>query len=76
MGDDADENGCVGSAGYTWCEPLAKCLRAWEEPCESDDAEPQLVGADEDEYGCISSAGFQWCNATQECERYVICVDF
>ncbi len=33
-GGDVDEHGCVGSAGYTWCEPKQKCLRTWEEPCE------------------------------------------
>ena len=32
-GGDRDEHGCIGSAGYTWCEPKKKCLREWEEPC-------------------------------------------
>jgi hypothetical protein len=32
-GSDRDEHGCIGSAGYTWCEPKQKCLREWEEPC-------------------------------------------
>ena len=32
-GGDVDEHGCKGSAGYTWCEPLKKCVREWEEPC-------------------------------------------
>ncbi len=34
VGGDRDEHGCIGSAGYTWCEPKQKCLREWEEPCE------------------------------------------
>ena len=33
IGGDKDEHGCIGSAGYTWCEPKKKCLREWEEPC-------------------------------------------
>ncbi|WAC05582.1 MAG: hypothetical protein OS112_02850 [Methanoregula sp.] len=32
-GSDRDSHGCIGSAGYTWCEPKQKCLREWEEPC-------------------------------------------
>jgi hypothetical protein len=34
LGGDRDEHGCIGSAGYTWCEKKAKCLRIWEEKCE------------------------------------------
>lgn len=33
LGGDADEHGCIGSAGYTWCELKNKCLRTWEEAC-------------------------------------------
>jgi hypothetical protein len=32
-GSDRDSHGCIGSAGYTWCEPKQKCLREWEESC-------------------------------------------
>ena len=34
VGGDKDEHGCIGSAGYTWCEVKQKCLREWEEKCE------------------------------------------
>ena len=34
VGGDKDEHGCIGSAGYSWCEPKQKCLRVWEENCE------------------------------------------
>jgi hypothetical protein len=34
VGNDKDEHGCIGSAGYTWCELKNKCLRTWEEKCE------------------------------------------
>jgi len=33
VGNDRDEHGCIGSAGYSWCEAKQKCLRIWEEPC-------------------------------------------
>jgi len=33
VGGDRDAHGCIGSAGYQWCEAKAKCLRIWEEPC-------------------------------------------
>lgn len=33
VGGDKDEHGCIGSAGYSWCEPKNKCLRVWEEKC-------------------------------------------
>jgi len=36
-GNDRDEHGCIGSAGYTWCEAKKKCIRSWEEKCEADD---------------------------------------
>ncbi len=36
VGGDADEHGCIGSAGYSWCEPKQKCLRIWEEDCYAD----------------------------------------
>ena len=35
LGGDRDEHGCIGSAGYSWCDVKNKCLRVWEEPCES-----------------------------------------
>ncbi|MBU0662471.1 hypothetical protein KKH30_01365 [Candidatus Micrarchaeota archaeon] len=33
VGGDKDGHGCIGSAGYTWCEEKGKCLREWEEAC-------------------------------------------
>jgi len=34
VGNDKDKHGCIGSAGYSWCEIKNKCLRIWEEKCE------------------------------------------
>lgn len=33
VGSDRDSHGCIGSAGYTWCEAKQKCIRIWEENC-------------------------------------------
>jgi hypothetical protein len=35
VGGDKDVHGCIGSAGYSWCEVKNKCLRVWEEKCEN-----------------------------------------
>jgi hypothetical protein len=35
VGNDKDAHGCIGSAGYSWCEAKNKCLRTWEEKCGS-----------------------------------------
>jgi len=37
VGGDKDVHGCIGSAGYSWCETKNKCLRIWEEPCYTND---------------------------------------
>lgn len=31
VGNDKDEHGCIGSAGYVWCEAQGECLRPWED---------------------------------------------
>jgi len=36
VGGDTDEHGCLGSAGYSWCENTQSCLRVWEEWCADD----------------------------------------
>jgi len=33
VGGDKDAHGCIGSAGYEWCEANQKCYRSWEENC-------------------------------------------
>jgi hypothetical protein len=35
VGGDRDAHGCIGSAGYSWCDAKQKCLRIWEEPCDA-----------------------------------------
>lgn len=38
VGGDKDIHGCIGSAGYSWCEAKQKCLRVWEESCADTNA--------------------------------------
>lgn len=33
VGGDQDIHGCIGSAGYSWCESKGKCVRVFEEFC-------------------------------------------
>ncbi|MFA6382465.1 MAG: hypothetical protein WCX08_04330 [Candidatus Buchananbacteria bacterium] len=42
-GGDKDEHGCIGSAGYFWCQAKQKCLRPGEEPCEGNAGNPTCV---------------------------------
>eukprot|EP00495_Collosphaeridae_sp_1-RS-2012_P008895 TRINITY_DN890_c0_g2_i1.p1 TRINITY_DN890_c0_g2~~TRINITY_DN890_c0_g2_i1.p1 ORF type:complete len:135 (+),score=20.15 TRINITY_DN890_c0_g2_i1:243-647(+) len=30
LGGERDENGCLGSGGYAWCEKQNNCVRSWE----------------------------------------------
>ncbi len=30
VGGDRDEHGCIGSAGYVWCEVQQDCIRLFE----------------------------------------------
>jgi len=69
VGGDKDVHGCIGSAGYSWCEAKQKCLRIWEEPCISPSPSPVIVGGDKDIHGCIGSVGYTWCEEKQKCLR-------
>ena len=33
VGASRDDNNCLISAGYTWCETSQRCIRQWETPC-------------------------------------------
>lgn len=35
IGGQKDEYGCLTPAGYSWCATKQKCLRIWEETCDS-----------------------------------------
>jgi len=73
LGSDKDEHGCIASAGYSWCEPLQKCIRPWETNCTAEAAAKagtdMMPGADRDGHGCIPSAGYAWCPEKEKCLR-------
>jgi len=83
LGSDRDEHGCIGSAGYEWCEPLQECIRPWETECKAPEVECTTVedcgmGAAScidgkcsqyDEHGCVPDGGYQWCESLGECIR-------
>ncbi|MFH1610570.1 MAG: hypothetical protein ABIA91_01650 [Patescibacteria group bacterium] len=61
VGGDIDEHGCIGSAGFTWCEAKEKCLRIFEEGC--DDQILELIDQVETESGLEfeqSTTTFDW----------------
>ena len=63
LGADADEHGCVGSSGHTWCETLGACVREWEgtgcpDPCEDGEALYRDLGSGE----CVALTR---CNETE-----------
>jgi hypothetical protein len=48
IGGDKDEHGCLGPAGYSWCETKQKCLLIWEEFCDDEDMPSEVKDLAED----------------------------
>jgi len=72
IGSDRDDNDCIASAGYTWCEKKGECVRSWLLEGEWDDectVEEMLLGGDQDENDCIASAGYTWCEKQEKCVK-------
>lgn len=42
VGNDRDEHGCIGSAGYTWSYALHDCVRLWEAGTRFDSGPEQI----------------------------------
>lgn len=61
VGGDKDEHGCIGSAGYEWCEGKKKCIRPWEESCYY---EVTTTNAAQE---CMKTPGKSWCDKEQKC---------
>ena len=61
VGCDRDSHGCIGSAGYSWCESKQKCLRIWEENCSDNSTGPGSMPARNDSLiqnqTCIAETG-------------------
>jgi len=53
VGNDSDSHGCIGSAGYSWCEEKSKCLRVWEENCSSAESDNEIESDNKNESGKI-----------------------
>jgi hypothetical protein len=64
LGGDKDEHGCIGSAGYIWCEPLNKCIRPWEEECEEESLETEAKLSPE----MCEQAGGYWDECANPCQ--------
>ena len=62
IGGDQDERGCLGPAGYSWCEAKLKCLRVFEEFCP--DAVATIVSYLKNETGVeltlVGDKEFNW----------------
>ncbi|MFA5010040.1 MAG: hypothetical protein WC553_02305 [Patescibacteria group bacterium] len=43
IGGQTDEHGCLVAAGYSWCEVKAKCIRTWEETCDINTTEHDIM---------------------------------
>lgn len=68
LGTDKDEHGCIGSAGYTWCEQKQKCLRTWEEPCTGEEVFELLSDIKENvdfDFSGIANTDLDWKIATE-----------
>lgn len=57
IGGDRDEHGCIGSAGYGWCEAKQKCLRIWEEGCGSVENPANVGKLPENKKDCQAKGG-------------------
>jgi|GEM_PF-1643448 len=57
VGGDKDAHGCIGSAGYSWCESKQKCLRVWEEACSETDNNTNAGLANPASTNCITKGG-------------------
>jgi len=82
---ERDENGCLQSGGYAWCDKQNDCVRSselegdWEDECVAEayaakssvqsNEEGSVVGEVRDENGCLGSAGYTWCEKQNKCVR-------
>lgn len=69
VGGEQDEHGCLGSAGYTWCEAKQKCLREWEEPCEETELSSLLSNLSQETgiaFSAVTPTTFPWFTAAAE----------
>jgi hypothetical protein len=73
VGGDRDEHGCIGSAGYQWCESKQKCLRIWEETCDSNNSIKNYCTPEQKKAQICPeyySATCGWFNSSIKCIKY------
>merc|ERR1719397_166427 len=76
---ELDENGCLISVGYEWCEEQNICLQDWEDVClaetfaaksvQTNEEGSVVLGEITDENGCLGSEGYTWCEKQNKCVR-------
>ena len=45
VGGDRDEHGCIGSAGYVWCEVQKDCIRLFEKGIRTESVDDSNASA-------------------------------
>ena len=66
VGNDRDSHGCIGSAGYSWCEAKHKCLRTWEESCTPMAGNDKEVNGTKSGMPNLNKTRF-YCNSNSDC---------
>jgi hypothetical protein len=73
VGGDQDIHGCIGSAGYEWCEAKQQCIRPWEENCSSEEVQKIYCTPDQKSAQVCPeyySATCGWFNQSIKCFKY------
>jgi hypothetical protein len=81
VGNDSDAHGCIGSAGYVWCEEKQECIRPWEEECGSAgdqckayvNCTSNLDSCEEVDVNCQCS--YEECNGNDCTVTYILCIE-
>lgn len=78
VGNDRDEYGCIGSAGYSWDTKKQECVQAWNNETATitgaiktaiEPTSAPIFGGDTDTHVCIGSAGYSWDAVLNTCAR-------
>ena len=78
VGNDRDEYGCIGSAGYSWDAKKQECVQTWNNKTVTiagtietaiQPTSAPVLGGDTDTHGCIGSAGYSWDVVLNTCAR-------
>ena len=70
VGNDRDSYGCIGSVGYSWCSLKNKCLRSWEEKCESTNLSTSSTSSEK--ATTTTTTNLSSCTTNENC-REIVC---